>query len=583
MIGLFLPLFAACSDFNLTPEEEVNYASPDITISTTQVHFGLLSPGETGSQLVTVTNVGNAALTLLGAPVQNLDGGTFTLMTAGFPLTLEEGDALDLMLAYTAVGTNDVGQLNVLSNDPDTPDITVELRGGYQGPKLLVDPIAFDFEESMLECETSQEFTLTNIGSETLDLYDLWMDNDDFTVTGLEVLDLEPGRGTTVEVTFDPDVGRLYESTMVIDSNDPDGEFAVPLFGVGDNDGACQLLDLSFRVEYEIADVAILIDNTNPRFTYLMETLMAREFGDIVEDLNDSIDDITFGLALYQDYNESPYGGNDELPFMLRVQQTTNSSRVLSSLTDLLDGSWTSDEPASTMEALYQALTGKGYDQDCDQEYNADEDVQPFHSSSSDPFNGHGGDTYSAAGEGDLGGMGFRDGALPIVVFVTDSSLRDPDSGDSSPGCNDAGSDDVEDARSALGARIVGVSMNAGNKADVAAISDVHFEWEYHSGSIRENLVGAIEDLVGDEVFDEVWLEIASDQYNQVDRVDPERWTLVQSGTNVSFSLTVNSALVDVATDDTYTVTVDVRGRVDDEQWLLTSHDFNVMKPDVGE
>ncbi|MFT4977761.1 MAG: hypothetical protein ACI8S6_003668 [Myxococcota bacterium] len=583
MSSVFFVLLMGCSDYDLTSDVDSNFAEPDITIDTTSLYFGLLDLGETMAQTVTVTNQGNAALTLLHVPIQNLAGGTFTLATGGFPLILESEQSLDLLVTYTAGGTNDIGVLNVISNDPDTPDIAVDLRGGYQGPKLVVDPIAANFDEHMLGCAIEQDFTLTNIGSETLDLYGLWLTNDDFELTNaLEVFDLDPGQSTVVEVTFNPDAGKLYESELVIDSNDPDGEFQAPLYGIGDDDGACQLLDLSFRVEYEIADVSFLIDNTNPRFTYLMESLMAREFGDIVEDLSESIDDITFGVAIYQDYNMSPYGGGTEFPFELKAQQTTNTARVLSALTDLTDGSWNSDEPASTMEALYQALSGQGYDQGCDRDYNDGEDVQPLRSSSSDPFGGTGGDTYSsAAGDGDLGGMGFREGALPIIIFVTDSTLRDPDAGHSSPGCSDAGTSDVELAKIALGARIIGVSMSAANKSAVDAISDISFSWEYHSGTIKETLINTVEDLVGDAIFDEVWLEIASDQYNMVDSVDPERWTMVSSGTNVDFSLTVNTALVDAPTEDTYTVTVDVRGRIDDEQWLLNSHDFYLLKPDA--
>lgn len=585
MSVVFFHLLMGCSEFDLTPENEQNTAEPDILVSATSVHFGLLDVGTSASQFLTVTNQGNATLSLLGAPVQNLNGGTFTIATGGFPLELESGAALDLMLSYAADGTNDVGQLNILSNDPDTPDITVDLRGGHEGPKLVVDPIAVNFEEHMLHCAIEQDFTLTNVGSQKLDLYDLWLTNEDFEITnGLAVLDLDPGQSTTVEVTFNPDVGKLYESALFIDSNDPDGELQAPLYGVGNDDGACEVLDLTFKVEYEVADLAILIDTTNPRFTYMMEALMVQEFGDIVEDLNTSIDDITFGVALYQDYNESPYGGNEEVPFQLKAQQTTNTARVLDALTDLGDGSWSSDEPASTMEALYQAMSGQGYDQECDGTYHDGEDVQPFRSSSSDPFSGNGGDTYSSvAGDGNLGGMGFRDGALPIVVFVTDSSLRDPDSGDPGPDCSDAGSSAVSDAKSDLGARIIGVSMEFSNRTDVEAISDVAFEWEYHSGSIKEKLVGAVEDLISNTTFDEVWIEVADDQYNMIDAIDPDQWTLVRSGSSVSFSLTVNSALVDTLSEDSYTARVDVYGRVGDEQWLLTAHEFYLLKPTSGE
>ena len=575
-------ILTGCSDFNLNEQPEVNHATPDIEVSDTELYFGLVDVGESAGQTLSISNVGSAALTILNVPIQNEVGGTFIMTTGGFPVVLESGASMDLMIVYTADTSADVGLINVLSNDPQDPDIPVSLRGGYEGPKLKVEPPAFNFEEELIYCEAQQEFVLSNIGSEKLDLYEIWMKNDDFVITEPPTAwSLEPGQRTRLEVEFKPAVAALFEDSLIIDSNDPVGETSVPLYGVGGGDGACQLLDLSFQVKYEIADVAFLIDTTNPRFTYLMEALMASEFGDIVDELSKEMEDITFGVAFYQDYYKSPYGDDQEFPFSLRAQQTKNVSRVQAALTDLVDGSWGSDEPASTMEALYQAMAGLGYDQNCDRGYDEDEDVLPFISSSTDVFRGNSNDTRSsAAGDGDLGGMGFRDGALPIVIFVTDSSLRDPDSGDPSPGgCDDAGSSDVERARSALGARIIGVSMNASNYSDVAKISDVTFSWEYHSGTIKDSLIGAIEDIVKGTTFDEVWLEVSSDAYNQVDSVDPERWENVRTGSNVSFSLTVNSALVDEPRDDTYPVTVDVKGQLDGEEWLLTSHHFNVLIP----
>ena len=44
------------------------------------------------------------------------------------------------------------------------------------------------------------------------------------------------------------------------------------------------------------------------------------------------------------------------------------------------------------MEALYQALSGAGYDMNCDGVYDAETDVLPFIASAADPFGGTAGE-----------------------------------------------------------------------------------------------------------------------------------------------------------------------------------------------
>ena len=106
------------------------------------------------------------------------------------------------------------------------------------------------------------------------------------------------------------------------------------------------------------------------------------------------------------------------------------------------------------MEALYQGATGAGYDQDCNGSLTSTTDVPPFLADSSDPFGGSGGEAYSSsfAGGGFLGGFGFREYALPVMVFATDYDLRDPDAGYGTPGgcLLDAGHSDVVAAMSAV-------------------------------------------------------------------------------------------------------------------------------------
>ena len=91
-----------------------------------------------------------------------------------------------------------------------------------------------------------------------------------------------------------------------------------------------------------------------------------------------------------------------------REQQTDRLDNVVQTLDGIPehDGE---DATQSAMEALYQALTGVGYDQDCDGSYDSSTDVKPFVSDATDPFRGGAGQFYNATDESTgTVGMGFH-------------------------------------------------------------------------------------------------------------------------------------------------------------------------------
>jgi len=575
-------LFVGCNDFELIEQKENNYASPDILVDPLELYFGVIAEGESAQNTLNIANQGDAALEVAQVLVQS-DTGSFTILNGGFPLTMQPGDALDLILDYTAVQASEQGTATVISNDPDQPAIDVALFGGYVGPKLEIYPPAYNFDKRVIDCEDSTIFELRNIGSETLSLYDVTMPGAEFEIVEEPARwELEPGQATAVEVRFEPFANRLYEDFLTVDSNDPDGIQTAQIFGVGSDNGFCQAVDLTFEVEYEIADIAFLIDTTCSMSG--LATAVAADFANIATELYNEIDDITFGVATFRDYNYGSFGAGADLPFQLETQQTTSLDRVQGELGSLSIGGG-SDGPESSMEAIFQAASGRGYDQGCDGYYDAVDDVLPFNRDPSDAFGGNESGTSSSAveGSGDLGGMGFREDVLSIIIFGTDNDLRDPDRGDPSPGgCDDAGSDDVRDALDAIDGKLIGVGVGMSTTSpyftEMIGISDYAVTWNSGSSSFTDTVVTAVEDLVNDAKFDEVWLELVSDDYNAVDSLTPDRWEQIQSGSEVTFTLTtVEGVPLIIAPNDTSDeITVEVYGSIGKRTWLLNTHTFYV-------
>ena len=170
-------------------------------------------------------------------------------------------------------------------------------------------------------------------------------------------------------------------------------------------------------VELEVSDVdiAFVLDTTGS-MTEEAQSL-ANEFSTIVDELSNSIPNAAYGFATSDDYNEGEMGRPWDRPFSLHNQITTDLESVQIRLNGISIHHG-GDETESGMEALYQALTGLGYDQNGDGIYDPNTDIFPFISKSEDAFGGtvDGGDAPPDAGRrgdprGDLHG-GYRHGGF---------------------------------------------------------------------------------------------------------------------------------------------------------------------------
>jgi hypothetical protein len=359
----------------------------------------------------------------------------------------------------------------------------------------------------------------------------------------------------------------------------------------------------TFTLQVQLGDIAFLIDTTGSMGG--TANAMASEFSSIVTSLATTIPDAQYGVGTYDDYAYGSFGysSSGDKPFIMRQQITDNVTQVNNVLNTQVALHYGGDGPESGMEALYQGASGVGYDQNCDRAYDPSTDVQPFLSSTADPFGGAAGSAYSSSwtGGGASGGFGFRDYALPVIVYATDYDLRDPDAGYPTPGgCpNDAGQSDVVAALGALNGYAVGIHVNAytttpynqmlalaaasgsyaDTDADGAADDPLVFQWSGSNATFRTTIIGAIEDLVSSIRFGRVALDIEGDEWGFVTGVSPEFFTDIDpSGGTQELDFTLNFRGVVAATteDQLYRLTLNVIG---DGSILLDTLDIIVLVP----
>lgn len=575
---------------------------PDVLVEPSQLLYELVPYGDLVTQTFTVTNQGDA--TLIVDDVRLSGSGAFTVVTTPLAFSLESGASTDIDVAYTPTTAEDSGMAWVVSNDPDSPEAPVELLGTAGSPRLQIDPNAWDFGVLALQCSDSIPVTLSNVGTATLTIDTITEIGEGFAVENVPTLpiDIEPGDGVVVDVSFTPLVEHSYVGALYVESNDPSGTKMATQDGIGNAEGVCLQvtpgetlpLDLEYEVEYKLADIAFLLDTTCSMSG--LAQAMADEFASIAGTLTADIPDITFGVVTYDDYNwTGGTGSGSDKPFFLRQQQTDDVAVVQAKLNAV--GIHSGDDTTeSSFEALLQAAEGKGYDQDCDGKYDTTPDVYPFIADGSDAFGGAEPGTYDASvsGTGDQGGMGFRQDVLPIFILATDAPLRDADSGDPTPGgCpQDAGRSDALTAMAALNAKFIGIGVNAptsGNPynqlVDVAestgSFGDMDGDgsteaaavtWNGSSSDFREAVVDAVNGLVQDAHFDKVQLVVVDDPYNMVESIDPEAYYDVDSGEKVTFTVTFVGTVSSEETDQTYPVTFNLVA--DDEIILETTTVF---------
>jgi len=199
---------------------------PDILVDPGNLEFPGVADGDTMVQTFTVSNVGNAPLDV--SDVVLSAGNAFEVVGPEFQFTLDPGDSTTVDVAFAPlVADEDIGLVEVLSNDPDGDNSTVDLLGYGLLPDLEITPESYAFGDYFVPCGESVELTLTNVGDEDLEVTDasytsgghLLYDDSQLTFP----FTLGPSESTSVWVDFLPYDAVADSGTLEVTSNDPDG------------------------------------------------------------------------------------------------------------------------------------------------------------------------------------------------------------------------------------------------------------------------------------------------------------------------------------------------------------------------
>ncbi|MFT5357006.1 MAG: hypothetical protein ACI9KE_004236 [Polyangiales bacterium] len=243
--------------------------------------------------------------------------------------------------------------------------------------------------------------------------------------------------------TDDDGIDDLVERVAGTDPSDPgsvipDGDFYFVLpFDGEEQDGLFDFNTLALQK----VDVFFSVDTTGS-FGEEIAAIQASIDTLIVPGVSAIIGDAAFGVGRFEDFPIEPFGTPTDVPYELLQAVTTDSALLRTAVDALPPAAGGFDTPEAGMEALYQWATGFGI---------PELDLDPF-------------------APGDVGGAGFRTGALPIVIQITDAASHVP-ADYAAAGITTHGRDATVAALNANAVRVIGVRSveNAGAEGDPRA------------------------------------------------------------------------------------------------------------------
>lgn len=278
-------------------------AEQDIEVDPATLDFGGLGSGESASEVVTITNVGDATLDLYGVEIS--DSSAFTVVGDLAGEALAPGASVELTLSYAPLGEADDGVAEIRSSDPDEPLVTVDLLGHGLLPRLELSPDPVVFDTVTVGYSDSELVSITNTGDATATLSELAVVGAGFEIASQPLLPytLPVGERVELELRFLGTVEGEFTGDLYVRSDEPSSPRSAPLsIYVGP---ACEETDDFYQGPFDSTDVLFYIDRSCS-----MEddaALLADSFGQIVDALYETAFDYQVIVATRDNgcYNEA--------------------------------------------------------------------------------------------------------------------------------------------------------------------------------------------------------------------------------------------------------------------------------------
>ncbi len=240
VVGIYVDRVMIASDDPNDPQLEVDAlgrgVAPDLVVDPSPVEMGEMRVGATLTADVTVTNDGEAPLTITGIGLTSpsgefelssdpADGFDLANLSVDDPQVLQRDESRRLTVSYSPVDEGS-DQATLLIDSPDidpSPREVSVLASGYISPAIEVDPTSIDFGDLHVRGSMDLLVEVTNVGGRFLQVSDVSVSG------GLGSFDAQPtslpllaaDETADIHVTFSPQTIGGKAGIMTLVSNDP--------------------------------------------------------------------------------------------------------------------------------------------------------------------------------------------------------------------------------------------------------------------------------------------------------------------------------------------------------------------------
>ncbi len=191
---------------------------PEIYVETQSIDFGDVSVGESEEATFQIDNIGNSDLTVSDISIQEYGFDT----DFDGEIVISPGDERTITVSFSPNNYGEFsGTIVLLSDDPENELITIDLTGTGLAPDIELSVEELDFGEVEFRREANLTFDISNVGNFGLNVIDITVEGEDFTVEFEEALEVEPEGNVSVEVTYSADNLGGVEGLITIVSDDP--------------------------------------------------------------------------------------------------------------------------------------------------------------------------------------------------------------------------------------------------------------------------------------------------------------------------------------------------------------------------
>ena len=208
--------------------------SPGIDILTKNIEFGNVQIDSTATANISIYNNGTADLILDSAVISH----PVFFFSDNFPVIIEPGTIKNLPLNFKPVASQTYsGYVRFYHNDPiyTYSEVTVKGNGIYTEPYLGLSSSSINFGGKRINSTSYKNLTLTNLGSEVLEIDSITVQTNNFYFEFLTTpFVLDSVESKTFRVWFKPNAYTSFNDTIRIFSNTSAGRAIteVPLSGV---------------------------------------------------------------------------------------------------------------------------------------------------------------------------------------------------------------------------------------------------------------------------------------------------------------------------------------------------------------